>query len=88
MACVNLCPVPRRGRACLLDRGTGVVEDTRGGADVHIEGDAVVRVAWDMRDTSVASSFQVNKAVVQNTCPRLCQVHLPLPPGSRHPTAR
>ena len=32
-----------------------------------------------MRDTSVGSSFQVNRAVVQNTCRRLCQVHRPLP---------
>ena len=41
-----------------------------------------------MQDTSVGSSFQVNRAVVQNTCRRLCQVHLPLPPGSRQPIAR
>jgi hypothetical protein len=46
-------------------------------------------LAWPaLRDTSVASSFQVNKAVVQNTCRRLCQVHLALPSGSRHPAAR
>ena len=38
-----------------------------------------------MQDTSVASSFQVNRAVVQNTCRRLCQVHRPLPVLSRQP---
>ena len=57
----------------LLGGVTGAVEDAGGGADVHVEGDAVVGVAA-MRDTSVASSFQVNRAVVQNTCRRLCQV--------------
>jgi putative transposase len=31
-----------------------------------------------MHETSAASSFQVNKPVVQNTCRRLCQVHRPL----------
>jgi len=36
-----------------------------------------------MAETSVVSSFQVNKAVVHSTCRRLCQVHGPLPPGSR-----
>jgi hypothetical protein len=41
-----------------------------------------------MRETSVASSFQVNRAVVQNTCRRLCQVQAPLPLASRHPAAR
>ena len=41
-----------------------------------------------MRDTSVASSFQVNRAVVQNTCRRLCQVHSPLPAESRQLAAR
>ena len=41
-----------------------------------------------MQDTSVGSSFQVNRAVVQNTCRRLCQVHRPLPSASRHPIAR
>ena len=38
------------------------------------------------RDTSLTSSFQVLSAVVQNTCLRLCQVHLAAP--SRHPAAR
>jgi hypothetical protein len=45
-----------------------------------------------MQDTSVASSFQVNRAVTQNTYRRLCQVQVqvqvPLPPVSRHPAAR
>ena len=41
-----------------------------------------------MQDTSVASSLQVNRAVTQNTCRRLCQVQVPLPPVSRHPAAR
>jgi len=41
-----------------------------------------------MQDTSVGSSFQVNRAVVQNTCRRLCQVHLPFPAASRQPVAR
>ena len=41
-----------------------------------------------MAETSVASSFQVNRAVVHSTCRRLCQVHGPLPPGSRQPAAR
>jgi hypothetical protein len=41
-----------------------------------------------MQDTSAASSFQVNRAVVQNTCRRLCQVHLPSPFTSRQPIAR
>ena len=43
-----------------------------------------------MQDTSVASSFQVNRAVAQNTCRRLCQVQVqvPAPPVSRHPAAR
>jgi hypothetical protein len=41
-----------------------------------------------MRETSAASSFQVNSAVVQNTCRRLCQVQPPLPLVSRHPAAR
>src|ERR1700677_4968402 len=36
-----------------------------------------------MAETSVASSFQVNRAVVHSTCRRLCQVHWPLPPGSK-----
>ena len=46
-------------------------------------------MAWPaIRDTSVASSFQVNKAVVQNTCRRLCKVHLPWPAASRHPAGR
>jgi hypothetical protein len=39
-------------------------------------------------DTSVGLSFQVNRAVVQNTCRRLCQVHLPWPSASRQPAAR
>ena len=41
-----------------------------------------------IRDTSAASSFQENSAVVQNACRRLCQVHRPLPAASRHPAAR
>jgi hypothetical protein len=46
-------------------------------------------LAWPaMRDTSVASSFQVNRAVVQNTCRRLCQVQAPSPCSSRQPAAR
>src|ERR1039457_1291694 len=50
----------------------------------------VVReLGWPaMRDTSVASSFQVTRAVVQNTCRRLCQVQSPLPLASRQPAAR
>ena len=34
-----------------------------------------------MQDTSVASSFQVNRAVTQNTCRRLCQVHCAVAAG-------
>ena len=41
-----------------------------------------------MQDTSVGSRFQVNRAVVQNTCRRLCQVHLLFPSASRQPMAR
>jgi hypothetical protein len=43
-----------------------------------------------MQETSVGSSFQVNSAVVQNTCRRLCQVQVqvPLPLVSRQPAAR
>ena len=41
-----------------------------------------------MAETSVASSFQVNKAVVHRTCRRLCQVQGPLPAGPRQPAAR
>ena len=41
-----------------------------------------------MAETSVASSLQVNSAVVQNTCRRLCQVQSPPPQGSRHQAAR
>jgi hypothetical protein len=42
-------------------------------------------LAWPaMRETSVASSFQVNRAVVQNTWRRLCQVRWPFPVASRH----
>ena len=45
-------------------------------------------LAWPaMRETSVASSFQVNSAVVQNTWRRLCQVQWPFPAGSRHRAA-
>ena len=33
-------------------------------------------------------SFQVSRAVVQNTCRRLCQVHVPRPSPPRHPAAR
>jgi CoA transferase family III len=40
-----------------------------------------------MRETSVVSSFQVNSAVVQKTCRRLCQVQLS-PEPSRRPAAR
>jgi hypothetical protein len=36
----------------------------------------------------VGSSFQVNSAVVQNTCRRLCQVHVPVPSTSRQPAFR
>jgi hypothetical protein len=41
-----------------------------------------------MRDTSVGSSFQANRVVVQKTCRRLCQVHWPAPELSRHPALR
>jgi len=40
-----------------------------------------------IQDTSVGSSFHVNRAVVQNTCRRLCQVHFLLPVLSRQPAA-
>src|ERR1039458_5745835 len=46
-------------------------------------------LAWPARrETSAGSMFQVNRAVVQNTCRRLCQVQGPFPSGSRHPAAR
>ena len=50
----------------------------------------VVRtLAWPaMHETSGASSFQVNKAVVQNTCRTLCQVHRPPPTASRQSAAK
>jgi hypothetical protein len=50
----------------------------------------VVRMlAWQARrETSADSMFQVNRAVVQNTCRRLCQVQAPPPARSRHPAAR
>ena len=38
-------------------------------------------------DTSVASSFQANSAVVQKTCGSECQVHLPLASASRQSAA-
>jgi putative transposase len=40
------------------------------------------------RETSAGSMFQVNRAVVQNTCRRLCQTQMPVPSVSRHPAAR
>lgn len=39
------------------------------------------------RETSAASMPQVNRAVVQKTWRRLCQVQVPLPWVSRHPAA-
>lgn len=36
-----------------------------------------------MRDTSVGSSFQVNSAMVRNTCRRLCHVQVPVPSAFR-----
>jgi hypothetical protein len=84
---VNLAKPLCRCLAWLLGGGAGAVQDAGGGADVHVQGDAVVGVAGHA-DTSVASSFQVNRAVVQNTCRRLCQVQAPLPCSSRHPAAR
>jgi len=38
-----------------------------------------------MAETSAASSFQVNSAVVHRTWRRLCQVQEPLPASSRQP---
>ena len=40
------------------------------------------------QETSAGSIFQVNRAVVQNTCRRLCQTQVPGPSGLRHPAAR
>jgi len=37
--------------------------------------------------TSVSLTFQVNSAVTQKTCRRLCQVHSPFPASSRQPAA-
>jgi hypothetical protein len=51
----------------------GAVEAAGGGADLNQEGDADVGVPGQ-HDTSLASSFQVNSAVVQNPCRRLCYV--------------
>jgi hypothetical protein len=45
-------------------------------------------LAWPaMQETSVGSRYQLNRAVVQNTCRRLCQVQVPLRSASRHPAA-
>ena len=71
----------------LLGGGAGAVEGAGGGADVHVEGDADAGVPGEAGDVG-GSMFQVNRAVVQNTCRRLCQVQMPVPPVSRHPAAR
>jgi Peptidase S24-like len=45
-------------------------------------------VAWPaMQETSAGSRCQPDRAVVQNTCRRLCQVQVPVPCSSRHPAA-
>lgn len=57
--------------------GAGAVEDAGGGADVHQHVRTLACPA--MRDTSVASSFQVKSAVVQKTCRKLSHVQGALP---------
>ena len=45
-------------------------------------------LAWPARrETSAGSMYQVDRAVVQKTWRRLCQVQGPLPWVSRHPVA-
>jgi hypothetical protein len=39
------CPAPRRGRVRLLGGGAGAVQDAGGGAEVHVQGDAVIGAA-------------------------------------------
>jgi hypothetical protein len=75
-------PARRRGRraqrACSRVHGNSVAlrARSRTPAVVPTYISRVVRtLAWPaMQDTSVASSFHLNRAVVQNTCRRLCQV--------------
>ena len=64
----------------------GAVEDAGGGADVHEQGGADVGVPGHGGHVG-GSSFQVNRAVVQNTCRRLCQVHFLFGLLSRQPAA-
>ena len=71
--------VPMKSSA-LCGASAGAVEDAGGGAAVQVQGGADVACPA-MAGTSVAWSFQVNRAVVHSTCRRLCQIHGPLPPG-------
>jgi hypothetical protein len=51
----------------------GATEGAGGGADVYVEGDADVGVSGEAGD--VGGMCQVNRAVVQKTWRRVCQVH-------------
>ncbi len=78
------CPGPRQGRdgysvAVRARSRTPAVEPT------YMSSVMRTLACPAIRDTSVASSFHVNRAVVQNTWRRLCQVRRPLPAASRHP---
>jgi hypothetical protein len=77
----------RRERGWLFGGGSCTVQDADGGADVYVERGPVVGVAGHAGDVG-GVELHVNRAVVQNTCRRLCQVHVPVPPASRHPASR
>ena len=79
--------VAARGRTWLFGGLAGAIKDAICGADVHVERDAVVGVACHAGDVGYVE-LQVNRAAVQKTCRRLCQVQSPFPSISRQPACR